>query len=252
MRASTALLALLGANSAFAAAILPRDESQLELDNTFLLLADGNTQALKKEDLPSFLDGVELSDPATTNPRPLHLTSNISSSEQNLPKRDSTLDLIIEMSEERFLGKDIAMSTVTFANQEDATIAIMSGQFVANGVTVGTGADLTLVKDFLSVSGHIDYTHTTTSTLSGTVTMTIPANRWGAIVSNPMTQRRHGYVYMGTPGNGGEFVYYKADSLEDQTYQLNGGELSWVKGVVTTCLGDGYPLKRCKGEGSLE
>jgi hypothetical protein len=252
MRTSTTLLALLGANSAFGAAVFPRHKSTSQLDDAHLLLADGTTQSIRKEELSSLLPGVHLSDPALTNPRPLHLTSNTSSRDPKLAKRADTLDLIIEIPEERFLGWDIAMSTVTYANQEAATIAIMSGQFVANGVTVGTGVDLTLVKDFLTVSGSVDYTHTVTSTLSGTVTMTIPENRWGAIVSNPMTLRRQGYVFSGSPGNGGEFGYYKGDSMEDQTYEMNGGELSWVKGVVTTCLGDAYPLKRCRGEGSLE
>lgn len=144
------------------------------------------------------------------------------------------------------------MSTITHANEAPVTLAIQSGQMIANSVTTGVSSDVTLIEDFLSLTTSISYQHTTTSTITGTVTMTIPKGKWGAIVSNPLTHRSRGYVFNGEPGNGGTFEYYQADSYEDTSYTYGEGKLEWVKGVVTTCLGDGYPLKRCEGEGSLE
>ncbi|PYI07082.1 hypothetical protein BO78DRAFT_103787 [Aspergillus sclerotiicarbonarius CBS 121057] len=217
-------------------------------DEAVLILENNTTATIKKADIASYLPNVSFLPPNATYP-PL-LTTNTKPS--NHTKRGSgSVQLIIELPDSDFLGWDIAMSTVTHANQADATIAIASGQMIADAIAIGESADITLVKDFLSASYSLTYTHTTTSTLTGTVTMTIPANKWGAIVSNPLTHRKAGYVFTGEPGSG-QFEYYQADSFDSASYSYNSGTLSWVKGVVTTCLGDGYPLPRCEGSGSLE
>ncbi|KAI9931401.1 hypothetical protein ASPWEDRAFT_49779 [Aspergillus wentii DTO 134E9] len=211
------------------------------LDDALVLLGDGSTQRIKKQDLSSLF----------TPPREVPHFLETHANNTNY-KRGSDVELIIELPDEDFLGWDTAMSTVTHANEADVSLAIMSGQNIANSVSVSTGVDVTLVKDFLSFSSSIDYQHSVTSLVSGTATLTIPKNRWGCIVSNPKTHRRSGYVYKGTPGGASTFNHYQADSFEDSSYNYNGGKLSWVKGVVTTCLGDKYPLPRCLGQGTLE
>ncbi|RAL05417.1 uncharacterized protein BO80DRAFT_461276 [Aspergillus ibericus CBS 121593] len=216
-------------------------------DEAILILDNNTTTTIKKADIAAYLPNVSFLPPNTTYPPLINTTTTPS----NHTKRSSSTELIIELPSLSFLGWDIAMSTVTHANQADATIAIAAGQMLADSIAIGESADLTLVKDFLSTSYSLTYTHTVTSTLTGTVTMTIPANKWGAIVSNPLTHRKRGYVFTGEPGNG-QFEYYQADSFESASYSYSAGTLAWVKGVVTTCLGDGYPLPRCEGSGVLE
>ena len=216
-------------------------------DEAILILENNSTATIKKANLASYLPSISFLPPNTTTPP--FLTTNANPS--NHTKRGSSTELIIELPDLDFLGWDIAMSTVIHANQADATLAIAGGQTIANSIAIGESADITLVKDFLSTSYSLTYTQTVTSTLTGTVTMTIPANKWGAIVSNPLTHRKRGYVFTGEPGSG-QFEYYQADSFDSASYTYSDGTLSWVKGVVTTCLGDGYPLPRCEGSGNLE
>ncbi|KAI9046033.1 uncharacterized protein KD926_005980 [Aspergillus affinis] len=228
---------------------LPHDQSETPqdsgLDKATVLLNDGSTVTVDKRDLSSHLGSVALAPP--TNDLPKRLSS---SHITHLTKRGSDAQLIIPLPDQEFLGWDIAMSTVTHANEADATVAMASGQMIANSITVGNSFGAS-VESFLTVTTSIDYGHTETSTLTGTVTMTIPKNRWGAIVSNPLTQRKRGYVFSGQPGSG-QFEYYQADSFNSETYTYGESSLSWVKGVMTTCLGDGYPLKRCNGDGELK
>lgn len=228
---------------------LPHNQSENSKDSGLgeatIILNDGSTVTVDKRDLSSHLNGIALSSP--TNDLPKRLASSPIS---HLTRRGSDAQLIIPLPDQEFLGWDIAMSTVTHANGADATVAMASGSTIANSITVGSSF-AAAVEGFLTVTTHIDYGYTETSSLTGTVTMTIPKNKWGAIVSNPLTQRKRGYVFSGQPGSG-KFEYFQADSFNSETYSYGENSLSWVKGVMTTCLGDGYPLKRCNGEGELK
>ncbi|KAF7159493.1 hypothetical protein CNMCM5623_004831 [Aspergillus felis] len=235
------LFTALYASSALAAA-LPTDH--VDTDKAILLLADGTTKTIEKTDLASHLNGTLLETPTDKLPRSLK-----SANFNGLQKRGDP-QIIIPLPDQEFLGWDIPMSTIVHANQADATVAMASGQSIANSISVGYSFTATVEK-FLQVGVTTNYQYTKTSTLTGTVTMTIPKNKWGAIVSNPLTHRKRGYVFTGSPGSG-QFEYYQADSFTDETYTYNDATLNWVKGVVTTCLSDTYPVKRCVGEGELK
>ncbi|GKZ16876.1 hypothetical protein AbraIFM66951_006369 [Aspergillus brasiliensis] len=245
------LITLLSATLSHAAPSTTNTTSICGPDEAIIFLSNNTTKTIKKADLKTQIPNLTFL-PSTNSTPPRLITSSSSSNNTNKTKRSSSTTLIIPLDPQSFLGWDIAMSTVTHANQAPVTLAIQSGQSIANSITTGASADFTLVEDFLSLTTSISYQETTTSTITGTVTMTIPENKWGAIVSNPLTHRSRGYVFTGEPGNGGSFEYYQADSFEDASYTYGEGKLEWVKGVVTTCLGDGYPLKRCEGEGVLE
>lgn len=244
MKIDFVFLASLCANSALVSA-LPADTT----DTALLLLHDGTTQTIHKRDLAANLPGVSLSPPTNSLPKFIETGSNDSTPSQRLSKR-SGAQFIIPLADEKFLGWDIAMSSIVHANEADATASMAQGQSIANSISVGTTMTATVEK-FLSVATTITYQYTETATLTGTVTMTIPKNKWGAIISNPLTNRKRGYVFNGQPGSG-QYEYYQADSYTQDTYSYGPNSLSWVKGVVTTCLGDSYPLKRCLGDGSLE
>lgn len=243
MKIDFVFLASLCANSALVSA-LPTDTAETAV----LLMEDGTTQTINKRDLAASLPGVSLSPPTNSPPKFIQTGSNDTPS-RRLGKRAGA-QFIIPLPDEKFLGWDIPMSSIVHANEADATAAMAAGQMIANSITVGASYTAT-VEGFLSVGTTVSYQNTETATLTGTVTMTIPKNRWGAIVSNPLTNRRSGYVFSGQPGSG-QYEYFQADSFTQDTYKYGANSLSWVKGAVTTCLGDAYPLKRCIGEGSLE
>ncbi|KAE8354334.1 hypothetical protein BDV28DRAFT_85662 [Aspergillus coremiiformis] len=240
MKAPFVLLVSLCAHGALTAALPTGDISP---DMAIVLLGDGTSKVVQKRDLASHLNGARLQAPADD------FHSFRSGGFVSHQKRADP-QFIIPLPDQEFLGWDIAMSSVTHANEAPATVAIAAGQSVANSVTVGASFTAT-VADWLQIGGHIDYQNTVTNTLTGTATMTIPQGRWGAIVSNPLTYRRRGYVFTGAPGRA-QYEYFQADSFEPQSVSYETAQLNWVKGVITTCLGDGYPLKMCNGEGVLE
>ncbi|KAJ5449101.1 hypothetical protein N7445_003922 [Penicillium cf. griseofulvum] len=241
MKINLFLLSSLCANSALVYA--------LPADTALLILHDGTTKTVDKRDLGAELPGVALSPPTDSVPKFLETRSNDATPSNHLNKR-SGAQFIIPLPDQKFLGWDIPMSTIVHANEADATAAMAQGQSIANSISVSTSFTATMEK-FLSIGTTINYQFTETATLTGTVTMTIPKNKWGAIISNPLTYRKSGYVFSGQPGSG-QYEHFQADSFTQDTYSYGQNSLSWVKGVVTTCLGDSYPLKRCLGEGVLE
>ncbi|KAJ5375018.1 hypothetical protein N7517_007024 [Penicillium concentricum] len=241
MKTSIFLLASLCANSALVSA--------LPADTALLVLHDGTTKTIDKKDLGANLPGVSLSPPTNSVPKYLQTGSNDSTPSNRLSKR-SGAQFVIPLPDQKFLGWDIPMSTIVHANEADATASMAQGQSIANSISVSTSFTATVEK-FLQIGTTINYQFTETATLTGTVSMTIPKNKWGAIISNPLTYRKSGYVFSGRPGSG-QYEHFQADSFTQDTYRYGENSLSWVKGVVTTCLGDSYPLKRCLGDGVLE
>lgn len=166
---------------------------------------------------------------------------NVSSS--NLSKRAATI--IIPNPPSDFLGWDTQMSAVV--KGAPTTITVTSGYSLANGITVGAGVDWTLIKDYLTISASTDYTRTWTSTSTQAFMAQVPANKYGAFVSNAYTHRESGNVWMGTIGSSGTLTPYQADSFKNKDYD----GLSWVDGVISLCTGDTFPLKRCLGGGTI-
>lgn len=218
-------------------------------DKAVLLLHDGTTKTIDKKDLRLNLGSVALAPPTDSFPKFFETNYSNSTSSRRLSKRAGA-QFIIPLPDAEFLGWDIPMSTIVHANEADATAAMAQGQSIANSISVSTSLTATVEK-FLQIGTTINYQWTETAMLTGTVTMTIPKNRWGAIVSNPLTFRKSGYIFNGQPGSA-QYEYFQADSFTQNTYTYGQNSLSWVKGVVTTCLGDSYPLKRCLGEGEMK
>lgn len=143
--------------------------------------------------------------------------------------------------------RDVLMSQVTKGGPTPTRIFVSSGYDVANSIAVGTSVDVTLIKDFLSASASIDYTQTWTSTQSQQFSAEVPEGKYGAFVSNPWTNRKSGNVFQGVIGSEGTLSYYQADSFDAKQFS----QMNWVDGVISLCIGDEFPLKRCLGEGTL-
>lgn len=118
---------------------------------------------------------------------------------------------------------------------------------MTNTISVSQSAQLTLVKDFLSATTTINYSQAWTTTQTQQFSSTVEVGKYGAFVTNAWTNRASGNVWEGSIGGEGTLTYYQADSFEDKRY----GDLSWVDGVISLCVGDTFPLKRCLGEGTL-
>jgi hypothetical protein len=188
---------------------------------------------------------------ATPPPKPGYLDDSLvtyTGNETNiavprLKKRDTTL--IIPGMSNRFLGWDIQMSQVV--KGAPTSISISSGYSISNTISVGASSQLTFIKDFLSVTMHIDYSQSWQSTQSQQFQVSVPEGKYGAFVSNPWTNRASGNIWMGTIGGEGSLTHYQGDSFESKKFD----DMKWVDGVISLCTGGSFPLKRCLGEGTM-
>jgi hypothetical protein len=213
-----------------------------------ILYGNGRLSILKRSDFAE-LEAARTA--GTVPPRPGYLDETLTTYTGNdtnrrtlqLNKRDATL--IIANPNSRFLGWDVQMSQVT--KGAPTSISVSSGYSISNTISVGTSSSLTLVKDFLSVSMSVDYSHSWQSTQSQVFQASVPEGKYGAFVSNPWTNRASGNVWTGTIGGEGNLTPYQGDSFESKNFD----NMEWVDGVISLCTGDSFPLKRCLGEGTL-
>lgn len=159
-------------------------------------------------------------------------------------KRDSST-IVIPSPDSRFLGWDVQMSQVV--SGAPTTLSVSTGYSISNSISVGTSSTFTIVKDFLSASVNVDYSQQWQSSQTQLFSGQVPVGKYGAFVSNPWTNRKSGNVFEGTVGSEGSLTGYQADSFEEKA----DGQLKWVDGVISLCLGDVFPLPRCLGEGTL-
>lgn len=235
----------------------------LGADDAIVILSDGEMHIMKKDEVRAFAEevkGVNLTDPSVAewSSLPVGNETTADGSPDSLPTTGSLYvrytsgdeNLIVPGISYQFLGWDIPMSSVVHAKDHDATVALTSGHMIANTITASGSATLALVDRFLSVTATASYAHAVTASVSGAITMTIPAGKYGLIVSEPWTNRVTGYDWSGQPGHPSSQFWY-ADSHQDATLELCRGTLKWVKGVITTCTSDSYPIKRCVGKRNM-
>lgn len=184
-------------------------------------------------------------------PKPGHLDDTLitfSGNETNTAikqLRGRDVEIIIPNPNSRFLGWDVQMSQVV--KGAPTKISVTSGYSISNSITVGASSQFTLVKDFLSVTMKVDYSESWTSSQTQLFSADVPEGKYGAFVSNPWTNRASGNVWSGTIGGEGTLSYYQGDSFDKKSFDI----MEWVDGVISLCIGDSFPLKRCLGEGTL-
>ncbi|TGO33980.1 hypothetical protein BHYA_0218g00130 [Botrytis hyacinthi] len=243
MYITSLLSSLLLSSTIVGAATIPHD---LDESKIILFGEDGRTEVMDKAEFWKHHHGFNI----TQAPGPLvgyNGTSGHSPS-SSLAKRDCKSGTVVrENPDQTFLNWDVPMSSVVKAGATTATVAVTEGYSISNSIGVSAGASLTLVEDFLSTSYDISYTQTWTSTYAAAYTYTVPAGKYGAVVSNPYTLRKSGYVDSGCIGDPSETDTYQADSYSSQAY----GGLSWVSGTISLCTGDTYPLPACIGSGVI-
>ncbi|KAF7933895.1 uncharacterized protein EAE98_003604 [Botrytis deweyae] len=249
MYITSLLSSLLLSSTIVGAATIPRnlDESKI-----ILFGENGRTEVMDKAEFWKHHHGSNI----TQSPGPLvghngtsasNTTSGGHFASSALDKRCKTATVIRENPDQTFLNWDVPMSSVVKAGTTTATVAVTEGYSIANSISVTAGATFTLVKDFLQTNYGITYTETWTSTYTAAYTYTVPAGKYGAVVSNPYTLRKSGYVDSGCVGAAAETSTYQADSYTSQAY----GGLSWVSGTISLCTGDTYPLPECTGSGVI-
>ncbi|KAH3968333.1 hypothetical protein HBH52_177960 [Parastagonospora nodorum] len=213
-----------------------------------ILYGKGRLSVMKRSVLKELEDARNA---AVAPPKPSYLEDNLTTYAgkqaaaplSRLRKRDDSI--IIPNPNSRFLGWDVQMSQVV--KGAPTSISVSSGYSIGNSISVGAGVDLTLIKDFLSASMSTDYTHSWTSEQSQLFRADVPEGKYGAFVSNPWTNRASGNVWTGSIGGDGTLTPYQADSFDTKKFDA----MEWVDGVISLCVGDTFPLKRCVGEGNL-
>lgn len=247
MHASTSLLALLLTTSLSAAAVLkPR---VLTADQVIVYGNDGRTEVISKAE---YIAALQLGPrPEATNTTTITDITDLTEGEDDtntLTKRCKSHTIIYENPTQKFQNWDVVMSGVVRSPPASAAlVAVSSGYSISNTLGVSASSEMSLIKDFLSVSYEINYSQTWGTTYAAAYTFEVPAGKIGAVVSNPTTTRRSGKVWRGCPGTQGRTVEYSGDSYESRAY----GGLTWVDGVIGLCFADEFPLKRCLGEGFL-
>jgi hypothetical protein len=197
--------------------------------------------------IPGYLNDELFSSPGneTAPSNETATTPPTNTSDTHISKRWSSSTLIVPNPRSRFLGWDIQMSEVVKGAPTQVTVG--SGHDVSNSISVGTSASFSLVKEFLEASVSVDYSSSWTSSQSQQFAAEVPAGKYGAFVSNPWTNRESGNVFEGVIGSEGSLTYYQGDSFDSKSF----GQLAWVDGVISLCVGDAFPLPRCLGEGTL-
>ncbi|TGO21069.1 hypothetical protein BPAE_0245g00170 [Botrytis paeoniae] len=250
MYITSLLSSLLLSSTIVGAATIPRnlDESKI-----ILFGEDGRTEVMDKAEFWKHHHGSNI----TQAPGPLVGYNGTSASNRTsghyassaLNKRGcKSATVVRENPDQKFLNWDVPMSSVVKAGETTATVAVTEGYSIANAIAVTASATFTLIEDFLQATYGITYTETWTSTYTAAYTYTVPAGKYGAVVSNPYTLRKSGYIDIGCVGAAAETDTYQADSYTSQAY----GGLSWVSGTISLCTGDTYPLPACTGSGVIQ
>ncbi|TEY81958.1 hypothetical protein BOTCAL_0030g00190 [Botryotinia calthae] len=250
MYITSLLSSLLLSSTVVAAATIPRN---LDSSKIILFGEDGRTEVMDKAE---FWKHHHASN-STVAPGPLtgyngtsrhNHTSGGHYASSALSKRGcKSYSVITENPDQTFLNWDVPMSSVVKAGETTATVAVTEGYSIANAIAVSASATFTLIEDFLQTTYGITYTETWTSTYTAAYTYTVPAGKYGVVVSNPYTTRKSGHVDTGCIGVGGETDTYQADSYTSKAY----GGLSWVSGTISLCTGDTYPVPQCNGDGTI-
>ncbi|KAF7908732.1 uncharacterized protein EAF01_004487 [Botrytis porri] len=243
MYITSLLSSLLLSSTIVGAATVPRhlDESKI-----ILFGQDGRTEIMDKAEFWKLHHGSDI----TQVPAPLVGYNGTSGGNppSSVAKRGCKSNSVIrENPDKKFLNWDVPMSSVVKAGTTTSTVAVTQGYSIANSIAVSEGATFTLIKDYLQTNYGITYTDTWTSTYTAAYTYTVPAGKYGAVVSNPYTLRKSGYVDTGCIGQPSDTSTYQADSYSSQAF----GGLSWVSGTISLCTGNTYPLPRCIGSGTL-
>ena len=243
--------ALALASTAVLVAAAPAPVVKLDVDDVVLYSNNGRFTKMKRSDL----DEIEaLRKSKVAPPKPGYLdaglttySGNESLSAPSAPaqKRAGAVSLVIPGPDSRFLGWDVLTSQVV--KGAPTSVSVSRGISVSNSISVGIGATLQIVKDFLGASIDINYSETWQTSQTQQFSVEVPKDKYGALVTNAWTNRKSGDVWEGTIGGDGTLTHYQADSFDSRSY----GDLEWVDGVISLCTGDEFPLKRCVGEGTL-
>lgn len=152
---------------------------------------------------------------------------------------------IQKLTDTTFTDWDVAMSPVIAATGGTASVMVSRGYSVANSLSVGVSAELTLIEDVFKTSLSITTTTTWTSTDTSTLTYGVPAGQYGVVVSNPYTRRITGNVLSGCTDSP-TVTGFSSDSRTDQSF----GSLAWVAGPIYMCNSSTYPIPYCVGTGT--
>lgn len=239
-----ALLALIFTTNASAVKNPPA--SNILTADDVILLNNGQVEVVTRSDLVAYTKDIPI---ASAADRYVNFQAdNTENADHQIEKRCAKETVWKLATPETYLGWDVPMSGVIRAPAHtDASVNIVSGYWIGNSLSVSSSSAFELVEKFLSTTLGISYSKSLTTTYSAGYTFSIPAGKYGAIVTNPLLTRHSGTVDIGCVGNS-KRVEFTGESFQSKSYS----SMKWVEGIIGLCLGDSYPLQRCLGNGTLQ
>lgn len=175
--------------------------------------------------------------------------SESTQSSSRLRNRCTSEHIYTMYDDQTFVGNDVTMSSVVKADTDTATVGVTAGYSLSNSLAASASLTPTLpvLSDFLSTTFGLTSTTTWTTSVSTSYTFTVPAGKYGVVVSNPVTLRKSGHLDIGCLGQISVSGDFTADSYTSHDY----AGLGWVEGVIRLCTGDIYPVPMCTGNGTI-
>ncbi|SZF01275.1 unnamed protein product [Blumeria hordei] len=145
-----------------------------------------------------------------------------------------------------YFNWDVPMSSVIHApDNSSASISVSTGYWISNSLS-SSASNSNAIKQFMTNNFDVSYSKSWTTTHSSGYTFTIPPGKYGSIVSNPMTIQHSGFMDVGCIGQ-----TTRTSFISESYRSMSQSGMPWVEGIITLCLGDSYPLRRCTGSGML-
>ncbi|KAA8614772.1 hypothetical protein A1F94_010614 [Pyrenophora tritici-repentis] len=123
------------------------------------------------------------------------------------------------------------------------TISVSKGFTVGNSVTFGARGELSPVPTIFTIGGNAEKQRQWSTVDTTAFIGPVPANKYGAFVTNAWTNRKTGHVFTSVIGGGGTWGPYMIDTLDEKQY----GDMTWVDGLISICARTKIPPKRCLG-----
>ncbi|CCU77079.1 hypothetical protein BGHDH14_bgh03212 [Blumeria hordei DH14] len=146
-----------------------------------------------------------------------------------------------------FVGWDVLMSSVVKSPPNNSiSINVEEGHWLTSKLSASSYSTTKLIEKFLAEAFSTSSDGSWSTSYSSTFSFEVPAGKYGAIVSNPLTIVHEGHVDVGCIGQA-ERTEFVSHTYQSRDYF----NLKWVEGVIGLCVGDTLPLSRCYGPGSL-
>ncbi|EPQ61701.1 BgtASP-20389 [Blumeria graminis f. sp. tritici] len=224
-------------------------ERSLTQDDAILFGLNGQVDVVPRTEFVRYAESLPL---ATEEQHIFNVSTPSLDSAENKPSRTITSRCSKETvwalnPAHTFVGWDVLMSSVVKAPPNNSiSINVEEGHWITSKLSASSSTTTKLIEKFLADAFSTSSDGSWSTSYSTTFSFEVPAGKYGAIVSNPLTTVHEGHVDVGCIGQA-ERTEFVSHTYQSRDYF----NLKWVEGVIGLCVGDTLPLARCYGPGSL-